>query len=509
MKLWSSLTSFGKLVVIKFTIVLAVLIGFSAFAQTDGTVVRYRDLVGSGSTLLPTVLRTTSAAVSLFVDPTGNDSNACTSTGTAACLTIQGATNKIPKWLRHTALITIASGTYALGGAYVDGFDAVNDLNAPSTGTYIQYDGTLITATVATGTATGTATGGTAGNTTGTFGTLVDGAQTWTVNDLRGKIIEITGGTGSGQRQVIQSNTATTITIVGDWTAPTGTSTYAVRDWGTIITGSLALPAQNSFTASTASSGAFIIGSTVRSDTAVTLRWLKFTGAAVSISNRGSALMRLNENRFESTASQPIVSYGGTFVTARNSFSLGGSATSAIGGLNQYYPPVSSTEDFFRGSAGTGSAFGITFDGRLTFSNSAFENLANGIRTNQGFLSISGVQFNSITGDCIGSNSNGFTTSLGGSASILVTSAAMSTCGVAFNISGGNQLTSASVAGATNTVIYRVLNGGYIQEASTSTITGTTEIDVDGTSYTIAALRAAGPPKSITDLATFSRIWEP
>ena len=42
---------------------------------------------------------------------------------------------------------------------------------------------------------------------------------------------------------------------------------------------------------------------------------------------------------------------------------------------------------------------------------------------------------------------------------------------------------------------------------SGSTITGTTEISLDGTAYTIAALRAL-TPKQIVDLGTLSRIVE-
>src|SRR5262249_38054439 len=76
---------------------------------------------------------------------------------------------------------------------------------------------------------TGTATGGSAGSGS-TFGTLTDSGQAWTTNNLRGRFVSITGGTGNGQFFVIDSNTATQLTIVGTWTAPTGTSTYAIQD---------------------------------------------------------------------------------------------------------------------------------------------------------------------------------------------------------------------------------------------------------------------------------------
>ena len=47
-----------------------------------------------------------------------------------------------------------------------------------------------------------------------------------------------------------------------------------------------------------------------------------------------------------------------------------------------------------------------------------------------------------------------------------------------------------------------------IQIDSTTTLTGTTEISIDGTAYTLAILRAL-TPKQITDATTLSTIREP
>src|SRR5438128_294812 len=55
----------------------------------------------------------TTADQTYYVDPTGSDGNACTASGTAACLTIQAAVNKIPKALRHEPTVSIAAGSYA------------------------------------------------------------------------------------------------------------------------------------------------------------------------------------------------------------------------------------------------------------------------------------------------------------------------------------------------------------------------------------------------------------
>lgn len=59
--------------------------------------------------------------------------------------------------------------------------------------------------------------------------TLNDTGQTWTVNDLIGVDVLITGGTGSGQRSTITANTATQLTVSPAWvTTPTSSSTYSI-----------------------------------------------------------------------------------------------------------------------------------------------------------------------------------------------------------------------------------------------------------------------------------------
>jgi len=61
--------------------------------------------------------------------------------------------------------------------------------------------------------------------------TLTDGTKAWAVNGFAGKVLHITGGTGSGQAIEIASNTATQITVTTNWaTPPDNTSTYEVRE---------------------------------------------------------------------------------------------------------------------------------------------------------------------------------------------------------------------------------------------------------------------------------------
>lgn len=70
--------------------------------------------------------------------------------------------------------------------------------------------------------ATGTATSGAAK-------TITDSGQTWGTNSFAGMTIKIISGTGSGQTKTIPSNTATVITVDGNWkTNPDNTSVYEV-----------------------------------------------------------------------------------------------------------------------------------------------------------------------------------------------------------------------------------------------------------------------------------------
>lgn len=62
----------------------------------------------------------------------------------------------------------------------------------------------------------------------GSTTTLVDSTASWVTNMWAGFILEITGGTGSGQTTTITSNTGTTLTVATLGTAPAALSTYVI-----------------------------------------------------------------------------------------------------------------------------------------------------------------------------------------------------------------------------------------------------------------------------------------
>jgi hypothetical protein len=88
-------------------------------------------------------------------------------------------------------------------------------------GANISYTGD--SSTLTTGTATGTST---SGSTT----TLVDSGQTWTVDELIGKYVVCSAGTGIYQIRPITDNDATSITVA-TWTSPAADTVYTIYEF--------------------------------------------------------------------------------------------------------------------------------------------------------------------------------------------------------------------------------------------------------------------------------------
>lgn len=481
----------------------ALLLCSSVFAQAAASV----PAGGSPSSGVPLSQFETLAAMNLFVSTTGNDSNSCTSSGAGACLTIQGALNKVPKIIRHAVNISVGTGNFA--GAYFDGFSIINDLNAPTTGAYVEIDGTTTAFAVATGTSTGTATAGSAGSGS-TFGTLTDGAQTWTANDLRGKLLHTIAGTGSGQFRIIEANTGTVITVTGTMTAPANGTTYEILDWGTVINSGVAVPAMNSFTATSATQSAFRFGAMAKAEEFVgTLRWLKMT-TAQGVNTDSDGTIFVAECDMATTSNPFAPNGGGRLRVDRTWLDLPslttGSYVTTIGAKL-----ISSTNNLYRASGGAGTAVNVggAFTSTFTSSGDAFENLTNGVLMRNG--SVSGSRFLTVSTDCISTQQVGLTF-IGSPAAIQISGPIdMNTCGIGLHAAGGAiwfGATGTAVTGSSNTLTYKVEQGGTIQENSTSTVSGTTDINLDGDTYTVAQLRAATPSKSISRLDTQSRISE-
>ncbi len=113
-----------------------------------------------------------------------------------------------------------------------------SDCPKPPTAYWKFDEGTGTTANDSTSNAATGTLGGVSGTATGsqTSTTLQDTSKTWTVNGLTGAMITLTGGTGSGQKAVIISNTSNTATIASTWTTTpvAASTTYTISpSWQT------------------------------------------------------------------------------------------------------------------------------------------------------------------------------------------------------------------------------------------------------------------------------------
>lgn len=203
---------------------------FAGLKTFDGGVVA--DLK-TGSTAFGFEIQTaTTAAMTLYVDPIGSDSNACTSSGASACRTWAGVAGKIPSRVRHNVVVNIAAGTYAEVLA-VTGFTLGRN-PATSTTPSFQITGTLAAPTLSTGTSAGSVTGYSAAA-GATLAVLTDSTQNWTTNQLRGALLLMGSGSASGTYFPIVSNTATTITLAADGAIAAG-NTYVITAPASIFT---------------------------------------------------------------------------------------------------------------------------------------------------------------------------------------------------------------------------------------------------------------------------------
>lgn len=180
----------------------------------------------------------TTAQTAWYVDAsTGSDGNDCLTPGTA-CLTGQGALDKIPKYLKHRQAIYFATGSYPcmkVSGFLTDPNATIGSVGPITTagGAGIALIGTLSNSTLTTGTAGGTITSSSTGQTSVgvSFTVVTDNTQSWTTDNLKGRFVTF----GNFTRQVITSNTATTFTILTSSAAPANGVAYVIQDAATFI----------------------------------------------------------------------------------------------------------------------------------------------------------------------------------------------------------------------------------------------------------------------------------
>lgn len=167
-------------------------------------------------------------ATTIYVDSVnGTDSqNNGGASGASAFRTLQFAWNQLPALLSGNVTINLSNSTFT---------EQVTLRGKSLTGSYtITIAGTRAAALDSLTNGAGAVQG-----TGATQGTVVRNAGTWTANQRQNKMVRFTSGVNSGTTFLIDSNTSTTLTIVGTWPngAPGNGDTFVVEDWGTTLNG--------------------------------------------------------------------------------------------------------------------------------------------------------------------------------------------------------------------------------------------------------------------------------
>lgn len=459
------------------------------------------------STLSPTE---TQSDVTLYVETTGSDTN--DGTIGSPLLTIQAAIDRAKKLgasqLKHRVTIQVGSGNFTGFALYnINTAYATNTTN----GSYFLIKGTYIAPTLTTGTASGTATAGSAGSSTsGTQGTMTDSGQAWTTDELRGKLLEIVTGTGSGQIFPILSNTGTVITVASPWTAPASGSTYAIREYGTIITTGIPRPAQYGVAVSSSDHGliAFDVYGPSQTGNSIYIEGIKFnisrmqltkcdriafqnchfnpsvSGTNITVGVGARAFFNRNYFSFTTTApsSYLLMSAGNLGASATNCLFYNG--TTAINMAGNVLAPIITSCTFFGQSTAAMTLSTPQVTGLQIVSSIFNGNSAGGKGITQA-QSSAGFGFG-LVGLCRTSYFTGWATAI------------ELREGCWFDL---------DVYGTSNTTAMNFSRGADVRVSAASTLTGTTEVSIDGTSSALATMRAASP-KVISDANYHTKFFE-
>lgn len=441
----------------------------------------------------------TTGSMVLHVETTGNDTIAngsvaspyATPAGALAALkTLSGGR------IRHQVDIVMGLGNFP--GFNVSGFwmDPVSNLTACG----IRIYGTLVNATLASGNATGTATVTQGNVNTAVFAVMNDLANNLTVDDLKGKLVEMTSGTNVGSVFAISSNTATSLTLAKG--SALGAGTYALREWGTVITtqvnGPLALPVQG--VNATPYFHGIGIYDNVSSSTFTEIR----------IENLKVAMVEAN-NSFGISADGPCnvtVDRCGIFGKFTTS-ALSAGATSGI---------VSFLTGVIQTAAGTFAAvyvpnpsYVVSMNQSVILCVGAFYGVyvvsGGFINAQQVFMESASITSFYFPGGqsaylyLVGSRIKGATGILarsqdGSTGGVQIYSLGLdisTPAGVAVNLQGGQKMHVVTLSGTGNAIGLRIDYGASIRVGSASTITGTTEVQMDGTNTDLATMRAQSP----------------
>ena len=422
--------------------------------------------------------------LTLYVDPTGSDSGACTGTGTAACATIQGAVNKLPPRINHTVTINIAAGTYS--ALNVRGFTV--DITSGS----LNFVGAMQRATVATGSTSGTLTASSIATTTDPS-SQTDSGQTWTVNNLRGKFITV-----AGVSYPIAKNTATTVYGLSN-TALSGA--YTIDEPAVVISGNSSIQG-------------ILLGGT----SGLTFKNVKFTGTSgvtLSVAQNVNTTVFTECSFEQGPSASSALSVSARFSLVRvSAFGLASASANLVTVIRGSTKPelVSSLNSVFW-HQGTGQPFAVQA-GAASSTGFSLNYFAGATATSGGVLRFSPTGAESFLSspvwrnyiECLSGSSVGLMIGPGvastnpsayGPAYVTIFTT-ISGCGTAVEVSNGSTLTMGSGSGIVinnSTTGISIIGGGKVDlRFSAPTFnTVTNEYALDGTIYTSSFVEALSP----------------
>lgn len=422
--------------------------------------------------------------LTMYVSASGSDTNP--GSQDKPFRSIQAAINTLSrKSIQSVVTISVGPGSFkafSVDGTLIGFATVSNHITPYITAPRLNIVGSWSTPTLTSGTTSGTATGAVVN----LAAEVTDAGQSWTVNELRGKYILI----GSNYWPII-SNTATVITIP---TSNAQSGAYSIWDIGTNIDTETA--SVGSFggtqTGRIAIQNISLAASTTFAISAMNLNLDGMASGTTAVSIRNASVLLENVSMVRSSSSVTINAISATQARLLNlvrsyvSFpsTLGNGVTSGL-----KHDSISVNNCYFRnGALGISTAPGSSV---TTLLGTTFDTVASGVTSASGGIIalLAGNRFLSCTtAITVGSTTTSSSAQLTCSANTYFGS-----CGTILSASSGSQCALANTSGSSNTNGIVLTKGARCQIGNTATLGATTELSVDGTTGTLAALRAASP----------------
>jgi hypothetical protein len=407
--------------------------------------------------------------------------------------------------VNHNVRIDVAAGNYA--GAAAAGFSFGPGSAASSAQLVVK--GTMGLATLTTGPNSGTFTSGSAGTTgTVTWGTATLTGAGWTVNNLRGKWVRLPV---SGQALVVHSNTTDTITVCGAFSGSPSGAAFEIIEPTTNVNTLVTFP--DSYEGDNTATAHFLVslGQPPGVNNNLISAQCVFENLKLSGANRGfhvfgpsPVLIRRCSFALTSASGSPIrCNSDGVTTIVRECYALMPAAAFTTTNARHRLELSRSAVD-----GGTRVAQAVQNGADIRATDCSFKTQTSGM------FSMSEGPWTLLLSGCICEGNGGSTTGVvaagagmfnGGN--VQVNGSSLSGYGTALTLTNGMQCSLSSVSGSSNTTAVSLAKGARCQLASTVTLTGTTELNVDGTTDTIANMRAASP-KHMKNSNYFTVVYE-